>query len=147
MSIVPKPDGFETSRTISAASISTGTRCSSDRQYPWVRTEIPYPVSIGGGSFRIVGLPTPIDRNDVFLGLPLTQDIRLERDLCASLQEPPWPSSDSWVERSHHARGHPAGGSAAGKLLQVDIASPACGAWRTEANRLFEGRKRPEAAE
>lgn len=31
-----------------------------------VRTEIPYPPSIGGGSFRIVGLPTPINRNSTY---------------------------------------------------------------------------------
>jgi phenylpropionate dioxygenase-like ring-hydroxylating dioxygenase large terminal subunit len=33
----------------------------------WVRTEIPYPASIGGGSFRINGFPTPIDRNSTLV--------------------------------------------------------------------------------
>lgn len=33
----------------------------------WVRTEIPYPASIGGGSFRINAHPTPIDRDSVFV--------------------------------------------------------------------------------
>jgi phenylpropionate dioxygenase-like ring-hydroxylating dioxygenase large terminal subunit len=33
----------------------------------WVRTEIPYPESVGGGSFRINGHPTPIDENTTFV--------------------------------------------------------------------------------
>jgi phenylpropionate dioxygenase-like ring-hydroxylating dioxygenase large terminal subunit len=33
----------------------------------WVRTEIPYPASAGGGSFRINGHPTPIDENATFV--------------------------------------------------------------------------------
>ena len=33
----------------------------------WVRTEIPYPASAGGGSFRINGHPTPIDENTTFV--------------------------------------------------------------------------------
>jgi phenylpropionate dioxygenase-like ring-hydroxylating dioxygenase large terminal subunit len=33
----------------------------------WVRTEIPYPESFGGGSFRINGFPTPIDRTSTLV--------------------------------------------------------------------------------
>ncbi len=33
----------------------------------WVRTEIPYPASAGGGSFRINGHPTPIDDDRTFV--------------------------------------------------------------------------------
>ena len=33
----------------------------------WVRTEIPYPASAGGGSFRINGHPTPIDDDTTFV--------------------------------------------------------------------------------
>jgi phenylpropionate dioxygenase-like ring-hydroxylating dioxygenase large terminal subunit len=33
----------------------------------WVRTEIPYPDNVGGGSFRINGHPTPIDENRTFV--------------------------------------------------------------------------------
>jgi phenylpropionate dioxygenase-like ring-hydroxylating dioxygenase large terminal subunit len=33
----------------------------------WVRTEIPYPPSIGGGTFRINGHPTPIDEDTTYV--------------------------------------------------------------------------------
>jgi phenylpropionate dioxygenase-like ring-hydroxylating dioxygenase large terminal subunit len=33
----------------------------------WVRTEIPYPASAGGGSFRINGHPTPIDADSTYV--------------------------------------------------------------------------------
>jgi phenylpropionate dioxygenase-like ring-hydroxylating dioxygenase large terminal subunit len=33
----------------------------------WVTTEIPYPASFGGGSFRINGFPTPIDRTSTLV--------------------------------------------------------------------------------
>jgi phenylpropionate dioxygenase-like ring-hydroxylating dioxygenase large terminal subunit len=33
----------------------------------WVTTEIPYPASFGGGSFRINGHPTPIDKNSTLV--------------------------------------------------------------------------------
>jgi phenylpropionate dioxygenase-like ring-hydroxylating dioxygenase large terminal subunit len=33
----------------------------------WVRTDIPYPPSVGGGSFRINGHPTPIDDETTFV--------------------------------------------------------------------------------
>jgi len=33
----------------------------------WVRTDIPYPPSVGGGSFRINGHPTPIDDDATFV--------------------------------------------------------------------------------
>lgn len=33
----------------------------------WVTTEIPYPPAFGGGSFRINGHPTPIDRNTTYV--------------------------------------------------------------------------------
>jgi phenylpropionate dioxygenase-like ring-hydroxylating dioxygenase large terminal subunit len=33
----------------------------------WVRTEIPYPAAIGGGTFRINGFPTPIDRESTLV--------------------------------------------------------------------------------
>ena len=33
----------------------------------WVRTEIPYPPSFGGGTFRINGHPTPIDEETTYV--------------------------------------------------------------------------------
>ena len=33
----------------------------------WVTTEIPYPPSFGGGSFRINGFPTPIDKTSTLV--------------------------------------------------------------------------------
>jgi phenylpropionate dioxygenase-like ring-hydroxylating dioxygenase large terminal subunit len=33
----------------------------------WVTTEIPYPASFGGGSFRINGYPTPIDKDSTLV--------------------------------------------------------------------------------
>lgn len=35
----------------------------------WIRTEVPYPPAFGGGSFFIVGHPTPIDRESTLVNL------------------------------------------------------------------------------
>ena len=33
----------------------------------WVKTEIPYPMPVGGGNFRINAHPTPIDRDSTYV--------------------------------------------------------------------------------
>ena len=119
LKIVPTPNGFETSRDNQrGVNIDWHEVFFRPENIFWVRTEIPYPELIGGGSFRIVGLPTPIDRDfDLFLGLPLSQIVRMAaQPLALPLQEP----ARTAVRRraragSRHARGHPAGGAAAGK--------------------------------
>jgi phenylpropionate dioxygenase-like ring-hydroxylating dioxygenase large terminal subunit len=65
-----KPNGFETYRTNQRG---VNIDWHEVRLYPdninWVLTEIPYPPSFGGGSFRIAGFPTPIDRETTFVSL------------------------------------------------------------------------------
>jgi phenylpropionate dioxygenase-like ring-hydroxylating dioxygenase large terminal subunit len=62
--VEPTPTGFQTFR---ANQRNTNIDWNEVFLYPdnsfWVRTEIPYPPSFGGGSFRINGHPTPIDKD------------------------------------------------------------------------------------
>jgi phenylpropionate dioxygenase-like ring-hydroxylating dioxygenase large terminal subunit len=61
-------DGFETWRTNQkGVNIDWHKVAYHPDNILWVTTEIPYPASFGGGSFRINGHPTPIDRNTTYV--------------------------------------------------------------------------------
>ena len=152
LSIVPKADGFETSRDNQrGVNIDWHEVFFRPDNVLWVRTEIPYPASIGGGSFRIVGLPTPIDRNSTYFWVYRSRKISgWERDLWRFLYKNRLgPRSDFVVEQDRiMLEAIPLEARQREKLLQVDIAIARLRRMlRTEANRLFEGRKQPEAAE
>src|SRR5204863_4014175 len=67
LNVVSKPDGFETARSNQrGVNIDWHEVFFRPGNIFWIRTEIPYPASIGGGSFRIVGLPTPIDAHSTY---------------------------------------------------------------------------------
>jgi phenylpropionate dioxygenase-like ring-hydroxylating dioxygenase large terminal subunit len=67
LQVKPTPDGFETSRLNQrGVNIDWHEVFFRPESSFWIRTEIPYPESFGGGSFRIVGLPTPIDRDTTY---------------------------------------------------------------------------------
>lgn len=62
------PTGFQTYRTNQKdVNIDWNEVVFHQDNIFWVRTEIPYPASFGGGSFRINGHPTPIDRNSTLV--------------------------------------------------------------------------------
>jgi phenylpropionate dioxygenase-like ring-hydroxylating dioxygenase large terminal subunit len=62
------PNGFQTYRTNQK---NVNIDWNEVRYHPdnifWVTTEIPYPASFGGGSFRINGHPTPIDKDSTLV--------------------------------------------------------------------------------
>lgn len=61
------PTGFETYRTNQRdVNIDWHEVLIHPDNIYWVRTEIPYPPSFGGGSFRILGYLTPIDRDSTY---------------------------------------------------------------------------------
>lgn len=65
-----KPNGFETYRTNQrGVNIDWHEVLLYPDNINWVLTEIPYPPSFGGGSFRIAGFPTPIDRETTYVSL------------------------------------------------------------------------------
>jgi phenylpropionate dioxygenase-like ring-hydroxylating dioxygenase large terminal subunit len=62
-----KPHGFETYRSNQrGVNIDWHEVVLHPDNIYWVYTEIPYPSSFGGGSFRIAGFPTPIDRETTY---------------------------------------------------------------------------------
>ena len=67
LKIEQKPNGFETYRTNQRG---VNIDWHEVEVYPdniiWIHTEIPYPPSFGGGSFRIAGFTTPIDRETTY---------------------------------------------------------------------------------
>jgi phenylpropionate dioxygenase-like ring-hydroxylating dioxygenase large terminal subunit len=67
LKIERKPTGFETYRTNQRGVNIDWHKVvlHPDNTY-WVHTEIPYPPGFGGGSFRIVGFLTPIDRDTTY---------------------------------------------------------------------------------
>jgi len=106
----------------------------------------PYPVSIGGGSFRIVGLPTSIDRNSTYFWVYATQDIRLGARLVAlSLQNRLGPRSDFVVEQDRiMLEAIPLElGSGKSSCRSTSPSPPAAHA-ADGSNRLFEGRSGPK---
>jgi phenylpropionate dioxygenase-like ring-hydroxylating dioxygenase large terminal subunit len=63
-----KPDGFETWReNQKGVNIDWHKVVHHPDNIFWITTDIPYPPSFGGGSFRINGYPTPIDRNSTYV--------------------------------------------------------------------------------
>ncbi len=116
-----------------------------------VRTEIPYPPSIGGGGFRIIGFPTPIDRDTTYFWVYRSRKIvGWQRDLWRFMYKNRLgPRSDFVVEQDRvllesmtlRAR-------ARENLIQTDIAvSRMRRLLRTEATRILDARQpqRPAA--
>jgi hypothetical protein len=116
-----------------------------------VRTEIPYPAAIGGGSFRIVGLPTPIDRESTYFWVYRSRKLSgWERDLWRFLYKNRLEARSNFVVEQDRImlEAIPLEARQREKLLQVDVAIARLRRMlRTEANRLFEARKQPAAAE
>jgi phenylpropionate dioxygenase-like ring-hydroxylating dioxygenase large terminal subunit len=68
LKVVPTPTGFQTYRTNQRnVNIDWNEVTLHPDNIFWVTTEIPYPASFGGGSFRINGHPTPIDKNSTLV--------------------------------------------------------------------------------
>jgi phenylpropionate dioxygenase-like ring-hydroxylating dioxygenase large terminal subunit len=152
LNIVAKPDGFETSRDNQrGVNIDWHEVFFRPDNIFWIRTEIPYPASIGGGSFRIVGLPTPIDRSSTYFWVYRSRRIAgWQRDLWRFLYKNRLRArSDLVVEQDRvMLEAIPLEARRREKLLQVDVAIARLRRMlRAEATRQFEARKRPEAAE
>jgi len=152
LNIVAKPDGFETSRDNQrGVNIDWHEVFFRPENILWIRTEIPYPASIGGGSFRIVGLPTPIDRSSTYFWVYRSRRIAgWQRDLWRFLYKNRLRArSDLVVEQDRvMLEAIPLEARRREKLLQVDVAIARLRRMlRAEATRQFEERKRPEAAE
>lgn len=68
LTVQPNPHGFETMRNNQRGlNIDWHEVEFHPGNILWVRTDIPYPDSSGGGSFRINGHPTPVDENTTFV--------------------------------------------------------------------------------
>jgi len=152
LSIVAKPDGFETSRDNQrGVNIDWHEVFFRPDNILWVRTEIPYPAAIGGGSFRIVGLPTPIDRESTYFWVYRSRKLSgWERDLWRFLYKNRLEARSNFVVEQDRImlEAIPLEARQREKLLQVDVAIARLRRMlRTEANRLFEARKQPAAAE
>lgn len=64
LQLKPTAHGFETARDNQrGVNIDWHEVAFHPGNILWVRTEIPYPPAVGGGTFRINGHPTPIDRD------------------------------------------------------------------------------------
>jgi phenylpropionate dioxygenase-like ring-hydroxylating dioxygenase large terminal subunit len=152
LNIAAKPDGFETSRDNQrGVNIDWHEVFFRPENILWIRTEIPYPASIGGGSFRIVGLPTPIDRSSTYFWVYRSRRIAgWQRDLWRFLYKNRLRArSDLVVEQDRvMLEAIPLEARRREKLLQVDVAIARLRRMlRAEATRQLEARKRPEAAE
>jgi phenylpropionate dioxygenase-like ring-hydroxylating dioxygenase large terminal subunit len=152
LQIKATPDGFETVRDNQrGVNIDWHEAFLRPDNIFWIRTEIPYPASIGGGSFRIVGLPTPIDRNSTYFWVYRSRKISgWQRDLWRFLYKNRLgPRSDIVVEQDRvMLEAIPLEARRREKLLQVDVAVARLRRMlRAEASRCLEARKQPEAAE
>ena len=68
LKIEETPTGFQTERTNQhGVNIDWHEAVFHRDNAIWVTTEIPYPPSFGGGSFRINGFPTPIDKDSTLV--------------------------------------------------------------------------------
>jgi phenylpropionate dioxygenase-like ring-hydroxylating dioxygenase large terminal subunit len=68
LAVEPTPLGFETRRNNQhGVNIDWHEVEFRPGNILWVRTEIPYPPSFGGGTFRINGHPTPIDEGTTYV--------------------------------------------------------------------------------
>jgi phenylpropionate dioxygenase-like ring-hydroxylating dioxygenase large terminal subunit len=62
-----KPNGFETERDNQrGVNLDWHEVFFQPGNTFWIRTEVPYPAAVGEGSFRVVGMITPIDRNSTY---------------------------------------------------------------------------------
>jgi phenylpropionate dioxygenase-like ring-hydroxylating dioxygenase large terminal subunit len=152
LNIVAKPDGFETSRDNQrGVNIDWHEVFFRPENIFWIRTEIPYPASIGGGSFRIVGLPTPIDRSSTYFWVYRSRRIAgWQRDLWRFLYKNRLEARSNFVVEQDRImlEAIPLEARQREKLLQVDVAIARLRRMlRTEATRLFDAAKHPEAAE
>jgi phenylpropionate dioxygenase-like ring-hydroxylating dioxygenase large terminal subunit len=152
LKIVATKDGFETSRDNQrGVNIDWHEVFFVPGNSFWVRTEIPYPAAIGGGSFRIVGLPTPIDRDSTYFWVYRSRKISgFDRDLWRFLYKNRLEARSNFVVEQDRVmlEAIPLEARQREKLLQVDVAIARLRRMlRTEATRLFDAAKQPEAAE
>ena len=79
LKVVETPTGFETFRSNQKnVNIDWHEVVYHPENIFWIRTEIPSPKQFGGGTFRINGHPTPIDKNvDTGLVFSLAKGFRL----------------------------------------------------------------------
>jgi phenylpropionate dioxygenase-like ring-hydroxylating dioxygenase large terminal subunit len=152
LKIVPTPNGFETSRDNQRGiNIDWHEVFFRPENIFWIRTEIPYPESIGGGSFRIVGLPTPIDRDTTYFWVYRSRKLSgWQRNLWRFLYKNRLAQRSDFVLEQDRVmlEAIPLEARQREKLLQVDIAIARLRRMvKAEATRQFETRKQPAAAE
>jgi phenylpropionate dioxygenase-like ring-hydroxylating dioxygenase large terminal subunit len=119
----------------------------------WIRTEIPYPIKIGGGSFRINAHPTPIDRETTYVWFYRSSKVSgWERDLWRFLYRNRLEARNFQVVEQDRAvlEAIPVEARKREMLLQTDVAVARMRRMvREEAERQFRAIRsaRPVAAE
>lgn len=108
----------------------------------WIRTEVPYPIKVGGGSFRINGYPTPIDANRTYVWFYRSCKVSdWERDLWRFLYKNRLENRNLEVVEQDRAvlEAIPVAARNREMLLQTDIAVARMRRMlREEATRQFE---------
>ena len=148
LEINPTEHGFETHRTNqSGFNIDWHEVDFHPGNMFFIRADMPYPIKIGGGSFRVVGHPTPIDANRTFVWFFRSTKISgWERDCWRFLYK------NRLEQRSHVVveqdrvmlEAIPDGAQEREKLLQTDIAVARMRKMmRDEATRQVGGTKTP----